>query len=179
MPFVRETGPDYGGLGDGRVELRGVLGRTENAEHVLAVGVTVPTGNQSLIEHGHSVDGQTIVSIAWGGEFRVATETLLYGSVQYNKGLTVRTEGPKRNFLQPEIIITQGLSQHFAAYAEYSSYYEFSIHEYVPTAKLGFEITVDRDAKWTLSPRLFIPLNHAARVEETKIAAGFAVSYRY
>jgi hypothetical protein len=179
MPFVRETGPDYGGLGDGRLELRGVLSKSENAEHVLAVGVTVPTGSQSLIEHGHSVDGQTIVSVAWGGEFRVAAETLLYANVQYNKGLTVRTEGPKRNFLQPDAVLTQGLSQHVAAYAEYGSYYEFSIHEYVPTAKLGFEIAVDRDAKWTLSPRLLLLLNHAARVEETKIAAGLAVSYRY
>jgi hypothetical protein len=179
LPFIRETLPDYRGLGDARMELRGILSKTQNAEHVLAVGVTVPTGNQSLVEHGHSVDGQTVASIAWGGEFRAATQTLIYGSVQYNKGLTVRTEGPKRNFIQPDVIVTQGLSPRFAVYAEYSSYYEFSIHEYVPVAKLGLEIAVDRDARWTLSPRVLIPLNHAARIEETKIAAGLAVTYRY
>jgi hypothetical protein len=46
---------------------------------------------------------------------------------------------------------------------------------YVPLLKAGVAVTIDREEKWSISPHTVIPLNHAVRIQETKMPVGLTL----
>jgi hypothetical protein len=95
----------------------------------------------------------------------------------YNKAVQNQRETPGVNSMEPELILSQAFARRLGGYLDWDSYYDFGVDEYVQTAQTGLEFALDRQEKWTFSPVVLFPLDHAARVIETKNAVGFDSNY--
>jgi len=179
LPIIHESGPAAAGLGDVTLEFRGILGKDEKFEHAAAILVTLPSGSQTLIDEGHILDGQTIFSAGWGCSWALTERTVLSLDTHYHKAVHTRGSAPKRNYVEPVVIVTQAFAKHIAGYLEWDQYFEFSLNQYVQLLKPGVEIAIDRKEKWSISPYAQFPLNRISRIEETKSAAGLVVSYTF
>jgi hypothetical protein len=78
-----------------------------------------------------------------------------------------------------EGILTQAFTERVGAYLASENYYEFSVHGYVSTLKIGVEVLLDRQKKWGLSPYVLLPFTQAARHLETDGAAGIDLTFKY
>lgn len=179
FPVIYESGPDAAGIGDITLKFRGMLGKGEKFEQVAGLAITVPSGSQGLIDEGHILDGQTVLGVEWGCTAKLTEHTEVSFDLRYHKGVHNRGPGPKRNYVEPELIVTQALAKHVAGYLEWNQYYEFSKSLYVPLLKPGFEIAMDREKKWSISPFIVFPLNRNARIEETKLGVGVVLNFTF
>jgi hypothetical protein len=180
LPFIHASAgddePSAGGTGDMKLGFKGILGKGEKFEHAAGVEVTLPSASRNAIG-----DGETVLRFAWGCSAQLTEHTLLNAEVGYNKPVQNQrsTNAPGTNSIEPELILAQGFAKHLAGFLDWDSYYDFSASDYVPTMRAGLEVAFDRKEKWTLSPYVTFPLNHAARIFEIKSAAGFVLAYRY
>jgi Putative MetA-pathway of phenol degradation len=178
LPFISVRGgkgdPDETGLGDIKLDFRGMVSKGEKFEHAFGIDVTLPSSTHLLLD-----DGQTELKPVWGFSAQVTGSTLLSGDLGYNKAVQTRREEPKFNNLESTIVLSQAFVKRFAVFVESDSYYEFSYKGYAQTLKPGAELLVDRREKWSLSPYVLVSLTHLARLLETKVAVGMDLSYKF
>jgi hypothetical protein len=179
FPVIYESLPGAAGIGDVMLEFRGMLSKGEKFEHAAVFQITVPSGTRQLIDDGHILDGQTILTLGWGCSAHLAEHTEVSLELHYNKAVHSRTSDPKRNYLEPQLIVSQGIMERLAGYLEWNQYYEYSKRLYVPLLKPGLTISLGREHKWSISPYVDFPLNRNARIEETKLGAGAVLSYTF
>jgi hypothetical protein len=179
LPVIYESGPAATGLGDIRLGFKGMLSKGERFEYAAGIEITLPSGSQKLIDEGHIIDGQTVLGVAWGSTMQLARHTVLDANLHYDQAVHNRTSAPKRNYIEPEFIVTQGLTRQVAAYLENIQYYEFSKSIYVATLKPGMTIAIDREAKWSISPYVIFPLNRVSRMQETRLGVGAVLTHTF
>jgi len=146
-----------------------MLWKGERLEHAEGIEITVPLGSQVLINEGHILDGQTVLSVAWGSTTQATGHTVFDANLHYYKAVHSRSTASKRNYIEPELIVTHAFTKRVAGYLECIQYYEFSQSHYVATLKPGVGFAIDSEVKWSISPYVVSPLNHISRMEETDL----------
>ena len=114
-----------------------------------------------------------------GFSAKIARRTTLDGEARYRKAVSSRFGTPELNNLGGEFILTQAFTQRFAGFVDSDNYHEFSVHGHVSTLKIGAEVLLDRQKKWSLSPYVLLPFTQAARHLETDGAAGLDLTLKY
>ena len=179
FPIVQESGPGVTGPGDVRLEFRGMLGNGKRFRHAAGIKITLPSGSSDLIHEGHIVDGQMVAGVTWGCTAQLTRKTTLDATLGYHRAMHSRGYVPKRNYVEPGLIITQALAKRVAGYADWGQNYEFTGRQYAPTLKATIELVLDAKEKWSIGPYMLFPLNRTARLEETKLAAGVVLGFRF
>lgn len=179
IPFAHASGegqdePSAKGIGDIKLDFRGMLGKGEKFEHAAGIELTLPSASNEEIG-----EGQTVLTFIWGCSGQLTTRTLLSAELGYNKAVENQRATPGVNSIEPELILSQEFAKRFAGYLDWDNHYNFSVDEYVQTLQAGLEIALDHREKWTFSPYVLFPLNHESRIIETKNAVGFDLSYNF
>jgi hypothetical protein len=197
LPFidVRGDGSNTAGIGDIHLDFRGMISKGERFEQAAGIEVIAPSASHELLD-----DGQTVLSLLWGFSVKISKRTTLDGEARYRKAVSSRFGTPELNNLGGEFILTQAFTQRFGVFLDSENYYEFSfqpldlelysefsiqpapqraIHGYVNTLKIGAEVMLDRQKKWSLSPYVLLPFTQAARHLETDGAAGLDLTFKY
>jgi len=176
VPFINVRGDssDAAGIGDIRLDFRGMISKGERFEQAGGIELTAPSASHELLD-----DGQTVLGFLWGFSVKIAERTTLDGEARYRKALSSRFGTPKLNNPGGEFVLTQAFTQRFSGFLDSENYYEFSIHGYVSTLKIGAEALLDRQKKWSLSPYVLLPFTQAARHLETDAAVGLELTFRY
>lgn len=176
LPIVHYNGGDFEpsgrGLGDIKLQFRGMLGKWERFEHAAGIEITVPSAsNDPVGEH------QTAIRLVRGFSTQVTPLTLLSGELGYNKAVQTSHGLAGTNNLQPELILAQAFAKCAAGYLDWDTYYDFNASEYAQTLKVGLEFELDHKEKWGLSPYFQFRLNHFTRITEIKNSVGFELIY--
>lgn len=177
LPFDHVSEPENmstGGFGDMKLELRGMLQKKEKFEHAAGVEVTLPSANNYTLG-----EGQTVLRFIWGFSGQLTPKTVLSGEFAYNKAIVNHGPGEGENNIEPELILSQALAKRLGAYLDWDNYYEFSVDKYINTMKIGLEIALDKKEKWGFAPYVVLPLSHASSVFDTKVGAGFELTYAF
>src|SRR5271157_3189174 len=86
LPFVHFNGgngePSGDGLGDIKLEFRGMLGKGEKFEYAAGIEITVPSASNDLVG-----ENETVIRLVWGFSAQVTPHTLLSGELGYNKAV--------------------------------------------------------------------------------------------
>lgn len=143
LPFEHASGeqgePSANGIGDIKLEFRGMLGKGEKFEHAAGIELTLPsTSNDEIGE------GQTVLTFIWGCSTQLTTHTLLSAELGYNKAVQNQRETPGVNSIEPELILSQAFARRFDGYLDWDRYYDFGVDEYVQTVQRGLEFALDR-----------------------------------
>ena len=93
--------------------------------------------------------------------------------MQTNRG------NPGTNDIEPELILTQAFAKRVGGYLDWDTYYDFNVHEFAQTLRLGFEVELDRKEKWSFSPYFEFPLNHFTQTTVFKNNVGVELSYHF
>jgi hypothetical protein len=171
---VRGDDSNAAGLGDIYLDFRGLISKGERFEQAASIEVLAPAASHQLLD-----DGQTVLGFLWGFSAKIAERTKLDGVARYRKAMSSRFGTPEVNNVGGEFILTQAFTQRFAGFLDSENYYEFSVHGYVNTLKIGAEVLLDRQKKWSLSPYVLLPFTQAARHLETDGAAGLDLMFKY
>lgn len=171
---IRGDGSNAAGIGDVRLDFRGLINKGERFKQGTGIEVIAPSAGHELLD-----DGQTVLGFLWGFSTKIAGRTTLDGEARYRKAVSSRFGTPELNNLGGEFILTHAFTQRFGGFLDSDNYYEFSIHGYVNTLKIGAEVLLDRQKKWSLSPYLLFPYTQAARHLETDGAVGLDLTFKY
>jgi len=176
LPFidVRGEGSGAAGSGDIHLDFRGMIGKSKRFEQAAGVEVIAPSAGHELLD-----DGQTVFGFLWGFSLTMAGRTTLDGEASYNKAVSSRFGTPKLNHFGGEFILTQAFTQRFSGFLESKNYYEFNVYGYVNTLKIGAEVMLGRQKKWSFSPFVLLPFTQAARHLETDRGAGLDLTCKY
>jgi hypothetical protein len=176
LPFidVRGDGTNAAGIGDIHLDFRGMISKGERFEQAAGIEVIAPSASHELLD-----DGQTILGLLWGFSAKIAKRTTLDAEFKYRKAVSSRFGTPELNNLGGEVILTQAFTPRFGGFLDSENYYEFSVHGYVNTLKVGVEVLLDRQKKWGLSPYVLLPFTQAARHLETDGATGIDLTFKY
>jgi len=176
LPFMHFNGgngePSSNGLGDMKLEFRGMLSKGERFEQAAGLEITVPSASNDLVG-----EGETVIKLVWGFSTQVTPHTLLSGELGYNKAVHTRHGLPGTNNIEPELILTQAFAKRVGGYLDWDTYYDFNASEYAQTLKVGFDVELDGKEKWSLSPYFEFPLNHFTQTTEIKNTVGVELSY--
>ena len=176
LPFIdiRGDSSNAAGIGDTHLDFRGMISKGERFEQAAGIEVIAPSASHELLD-----DGQTILGFLWGFSVKMAERTTLDAEAKYRKAVSSRFGTPELNNLGGEFTLTQAFTQRFGGFLASEDYYEFSIHGYVSTLKIGAEVLLDRRKKWGLSPYVLLPFTQAARHLETDGAAGLDLTFKF
>jgi hypothetical protein len=178
VPIVHASGeqdePSANGVGDIKLDFRGMIGKGEKFEHAAGIEITLPSASNDEIG-----DGEVVLRFAWGCTGELTAHTLLSAELGYNKAVENQRSGMGTNSVEPELILSQAFTKRFGGYLDWDSYYDFSASQYVQTLQAGLEIALDRQERWTFAPYVEFPLNHAARIAEFENAVGFVLNFTY
>ena len=176
LPFAHFSGsdgePSGSGLGDIKLQFRGMLGKWEKFEHAAGIEITVPSASNDQVG-----ENETVIRLVWGFSAQVTPHTLLSGELGYNKAVQNSHGLAGTNNLGPELILAQAFAKRAGGYLDWDTYYDFNASEYAQTLKVGLEFELDHNEKWGLSPYFQFPLNHFTRVTEIKNSVGIELSY--
>ena len=178
LPFMHFYGgngePSGNGLGDIKLEFRGMLSKGERFEQAAGFEITVPSASNDLVG-----EGETVIKLVWGFSTQVTPHTLLSGEVGYNKAVQTRHGLPGINNIEPGLILTQAFAKRLGGYLDWDTYYDFNASEYAQTLRVGFDVELDGTEKCSLSPYFQFPLNHFTRITEIKNTVGIELSYNF
>jgi len=80
FPFVHYNAgnaePSSNGLGDIKLQVRGMIGRGEKFEHAAGLEITVPSASHEPIG-----EGETVLKVVWGFSMQLTPHTLLSGEL--------------------------------------------------------------------------------------------------
>jgi len=116
LPFDHVSEPENmstGGIGDMKLELRGMLQKKEKFEHTAGVEVTLPSANNYILG-----EGQTVLRFIWGFSGQLTPKTLLTGEFAYNKAIVNHGPGEGENNIEPQLILSQALAKRVGAYLD-------------------------------------------------------------
>src|SRR5271157_1689383 len=86
LPLVHFNGsngePGGSGLGDIKLQFRGMLGKWEKFEHAGGIEITVPSASNDLVG-----ENETVIRLVWGFSAQVTPHTMLSGELGYNKAV--------------------------------------------------------------------------------------------
>jgi hypothetical protein len=143
LPFEHASGEQgetsVNGIGDIKLEFRGMLGKGEKFEHAAGIELTLPSASNDEIG-----EGQKVLTFIWGCSAQLTTHTLLSAELGYNKAVQNQRETPGVNSIEPELILSQAFAGRFEGYLDWDSYYDFGVDEYVQTVQRGLEFALDR-----------------------------------
>jgi hypothetical protein len=176
LPFidVRGDGSNATGIGDTHLDFRGMISKGERFEQAAGIEIVAPSASHELLD-----DGQTVLGFLWGFSVKMAERTTLDGEARYRKAVSSRFGTPELNNIGAEFILTQAFTQRFSGFLDSENYYEFSVHGSVNTLRIGAEVLLDRQKKWSLSPYVLLPFTQAARHLETDGGAGLDLTFRF
>ena len=178
LPFMHFNGgagePSGNGLGDIKLEFRGMLGKGERFEHAAGLEITVPSATNDLVG-----EDETVIKLVWGFSAQVTPHTLLSGELAYNKAVQTSHGLPGTNDIEPELILAQAFAKRIGGYLDWNTYYDFNASEYAQTLRVGFNVELDRKEKWSLVPYFEFPLNHFTRITKIKNIVGMELSYNF
>ena len=167
-------GSNAAGIGDIRLDFRGLISMGARFKQASGIEVIAPSARHQLLDNG-----QTVLGLLWGFSAKIAGRTTLDGEARYRKAVSSRFGTPELNNLGGEFILTQAFTPRFGGFLDSDNYHEFSVHGYVNTLKIGAEVLIDRQKKWSLSPYVLLPFTQAARHLETGGAAGMDLTFKY
>src|SRR5262249_15521408 len=171
---VRGDGSNAAGIGDIRLDFRGLISKRDRFKQAFGIEVIAPSASHELLD-----DGQTVLGSLWGFSAQIAGRTTLDGEARYRKAVSSRFGTPELNNLGAEFILTQAFTQRLAGFLDSDNYRAFSVHGYVNTLKIGAEVLLDRQKKWSLSPYVLFPFTQAARLLETDGGDGLDLPFKY
>jgi len=105
--------PSGNGLGDIKLELRGMLGKGERFEHAAGFEITVPSASNDLVG-----ESETVIRLVWGFSTQVTPHTLLSGELGYNKAVQTSHGLPGANDIEPELILAQAFAKRIGGYLD-------------------------------------------------------------
>jgi hypothetical protein len=178
IPVVHFNGddgePSGNGLGDIKLQFRGMLGKGEKFENAVGFEITLPSASNDQV-----CENEAAIRVVWGFSAQVASQTLLSGELGYNKAVQ-SSHGPLgTNSIEPELILSQAFAKRAGGYLDWDTYYDFSASACAQTLKAGVEFELDHSEKWGLSPYFQFPLNHFTRITEFKNSVGVELSYNF
>lgn len=177
LPFAHISEPENqsaGGLGDIKLEFRGMLSKGEKFEQAAGVELTLPSASSDALG-----EGQTVLRLVWGCSGQLTPHTVLTGEFAYNKAVANSHAGPGVNSIEPELILSQIFAKRVGGYLNWDNYYEFNVDKYINTMKVALEIALDKKDKWGFAPYAVFPLSHASSLLETKLGVGFDLTYAF
>ena len=178
LPFMHFNGgagePSGNGLGDIKLEFRGMLGKWEKFEYAAGIEITIPSATNNLVG-----ENEIVIKLVWGFSTQVTPHTLLSGELGYNKAVQTSHNLPGTNNIEPELILSQAFAKRIGGYLDWNTYYDFNASEYAQTLRVGLNVELDRKEKWSLSPYFEFPLNHFTRITEIKNLVGVDLSYNF
>jgi len=178
LPLVHFNGsngePGGSGLGDIKLQFRGMLGKWEKFEHAAGIEITVPSASNDLVG-----ENETVIRLVWGFSAQVTPHTMLSGELGYNKAVQTSHALTGTNNIEPELILAQAFDKRVGGYLDWDTYYDFHAGEYAQTLKVGIEFELDHMGKWGLSPCFQFPLNHFTRITDIKNTVGVELSYNF
>ena len=178
LPLVRFNGgnnePSGNGLGDIKLQFKGMLGKGEKFEHAAGIEITTPSASNDKVG-----EGETVLRVAWGFTQEITRHTLLSGELGYNKAVHARHGLPGTNDIEPELILAQAFAKRISGFLDWDTYYDFNASEYAQALKAGLNIELGHRDKWNLSPSIQFPLNHFTRVTEIKSSVGVELSFNF
>ncbi len=178
LPFLDLRGgaaPSSGpSLGDIKLSLNAGLGRWDRFTNAATIEATLPSAS----EPGLGL-GQNLLRMAWGFSIPLARETVLSGTLAYNKGVSAPAGQQGANSFEPEWVLAQGIGRHLAGFLDWDTYRDFNAGQFGQTLKAGLVIQLEKTKRWSASPYGQFPLNHFTSAGNIRSDAGVDVSFRY
>jgi len=132
LPFAHFNGsdgePSGSGLGDIKLQLRGMLGKWERFEHAAGIEITLPSASNDQIG-----ESETVIRLVWGFSAQVTPHTLFSGELGYNRAVQTSYGLPGTNEIEPELILSQAFAKRVGGFLEWDTYYDFNASEYAQT----------------------------------------------